>query len=83
MFDVRAFPRVGPLTQRLEQGTRNSRKRFCACFTALRSVADARCSAFHIAPGCAELRDFAAKISQTVQNVLESFAVSGNEKGKN
>jgi hypothetical protein len=38
---------------------------------------------FTFAPGCAELRDFAAKISQTVQNVLESFAVSGNEKGKN
>ena len=52
MFDVRAFPRVGPLTQRSEQGTRNSRKRFCAYFTALRSVADARCSAFHTIGDC-------------------------------
>ena len=61
MFDVRAFPRVGPLTQRLEQGTRNSRKRFCACFTALRSVADARCSAFHIRAGLRRIARFCSK----------------------
>ena len=83
MFDVRAFPRVGPLTQRLEQGPVIQERGFALISPRCVALLTPGVQPFTFAPGCAELRDFAAKISQTVQNVLESFAVSGNEKGKN
>jgi hypothetical protein len=42
MFDVRALPRVGPVAQRLEQGTHIQERVFASVFTALHTVADAR-----------------------------------------
>jgi hypothetical protein len=42
MFDVRAFLRVGPVAQRLEQGIIIQDKVFACVFTDLRSVVDRR-----------------------------------------
>jgi hypothetical protein len=45
---------------------------FARVFIGLRTVADARCfSHFALPPRCTELRDFAAKIFQTVENHRE------------
>jgi hypothetical protein len=54
--------RGGPVAQRLEQGTHNSRERFCAGFHRLGHCCQHRCfNHFGFAPCYAELRRFAAK----------------------
>jgi hypothetical protein len=50
---------------------------FALVCSALRTVADARCfSHFVFAPGCADLRRFAAKISQTVAKAVKSLPIA-------
>jgi hypothetical protein len=50
---------------------------FALVFTALRTVADARCfSHFVFAPRCADLRRFAAKISQTIEKAVKSLPIA-------
>ena len=55
----------------------NSQRVFALVFTALRTVADARCfSHFVFAPRCADLRRFAAKISQTIEKAVKSLPIA-------
>jgi hypothetical protein len=69
------FSTYGPVAQRLEQGTHNSRKSFCACFHCIAQRRYARCFDHLVfAPRRGELRRFAAKISQTVENDREKFS---------
>jgi len=81
MLDVRASAREGPVAQRLEQGTHNSRETFCAVFRGVaQRVFQSRPEASWFALRCAELRSFAAKFYQTVERTVksESFARAWN-----
>ena len=62
----------GPVAQRLEQGTHNSRQILALVFTVSHSVADARYFGNPIfAARCIELRIFAAKFRPTVEQTVE------------
>jgi hypothetical protein len=59
----------GPVAQRLEQGLIIQARVLARIFTALHAVADARRSSGPVfATRCRDLRIFAAKMSQTVEN---------------
>lgn len=65
----------GPVAQRLSRGLIIQERVFSWVFTALRTIADARCfKYFAFAPRYAELRRFAAKNCHTVETDREKFA---------
>src|SRR6266403_3865683 len=81
MSDVRASAHDGPVAERLEQGTHNSTKGFCARF---HSVAQ-RCGRWvcrqsHICSALHRIAHFCSKICSTVEKTVKNLTAAARAR---